>query len=176
MSWHIIYSWKFYMCTWEECIFYRIWIECCYSKYVPQNKACKINFTQKAFWFFFLQNLCAHRNLMKFYLYQNYNPAWFLLTVKLEKCQSGTGFLTFSSWQMRLGNHLYWVLWVCSSIASDIDKYLKGKIISGWEPMTYSWNTEVSWQNSDQSPFLPQFEPFNKSFNCFRHTYFCGGK
>lgn len=58
MSWHTIYSWKFYMCTWEECIFY-IWIECCYSKYVPQNKACKINFTQKAFdFFFFPESLC----------------------------------------------------------------------------------------------------------------------
>ena len=48
--------------------------------------------------------------------------------------------------------------------------------LSPVENQWLSWNMEASWQNSDQSPFLPQFEPFNKSFNCFRCIYFCSGK
>ena len=75
----------------------------------PRIRPVKSTLPSRLFDFFF-HNLCAHQNLMKSYLYQKYNPAWFLHTVKLGKYQSGTSFLTFSSWKMRLYNYLYWVL------------------------------------------------------------------
>ena len=76
----------------------------------PRIRPVKSTLPSRLFDFFFFHNLCAHQNLMKSYLYQKYNPAWFLHTVKLGKYQSGTSFLTFSSWKMRLYNYLYWVL------------------------------------------------------------------
>lgn len=123
----------------------------------------------------FFSRISVPQNLMKFYLsrttilHDSYTQwSW-------GKCQSGTGFSP-SQLTNEAGQSL-----VLSTVG--VQQYCfrywqisKRQSISGWEPMTYSWNMEVSWQNSHQSPFLPQFEPFNKSFNCFRHTYFCDGK
>ena len=171
----LVYSWEFYMCTWEECMFYCIWMECCYSKYVPQNKTCQINFTQQTFWFFFFTisvptrtwwNLICIRNTI---LHDSYTQ-WSWGNTNLEQ--------VFSPSPVEKWGCIITCIEYCRCVAvllQILTNILRAKL-SPVENQWLSWNMEVSWQNSDQSPFLPQFEPFNKSFNCFRCIYFCSGK
>lgn len=177
MSWHMVYAWEFYMCTWEECVFYCIWMECCYAKYVPQNKTCQTNFIQQAFWFFFFflrisvptrtwWNLICIRNT----ILHDSHTQWSWGNTNLEQVFSPS---PVDKW--------CWIITCieycrCVAVLLQILTNILRAKLSLVENQWLSWNMEVPWQNSDQSPFLPQFEPFNKSFNCFTCIYFCSGK
>ena len=85
-----------YMCTCEECVFCGIpfgW------NLATQRVVHRLRpvVSTPAEGFFDFQNLWAYENLMNPNLHQNYNLAWFLCTMKLRKCWSGSGFLIISS-------------------------------------------------------------------------------